>query len=52
MMLHSSNPFVSSVVETPIGRACLHGLSTTLEANGVGNADVSTQANVGQLIHV
>lgn len=49
MMLHSSNRFVSSA---PIGRPRLHGLSTTLEANGVRNADVSTQANAGRLIHV
>ena len=52
MMGHSSNPFVSSVVKTPIGRARLHGLSTTLEANGVGKAAMSTLANAGRLIHV
>ena len=52
MMGHPSNPFVSSVVETPIGRARLYGLSTALEANGVGNADMSTHANAGGLIHV
>ncbi len=30
----TTNPFVSSVVETPIRRAHPIGLSTTLEANG------------------
>ena len=29
-------PFVSSAVETPIVRSRLHGLSTSLEANGEG----------------
>jgi len=31
----TTNPFVSSVVETPIRRAHPIGLSTTLEANGL-----------------
>jgi hypothetical protein len=30
-------PFVSSAVETPIVRSRLHGLSTSLEANGEGD---------------
>ena len=41
-------PFVSSAVETPFVRARLNGLSTSLEANGVGeSAGLSTphQAN-------
>ena len=29
------NPFVSSEDETPIRRARLHGLSSSLEANGI-----------------
>ena len=29
------SPFVSSEDETPIGRACLMSLSSSLEANGV-----------------
>jgi hypothetical protein len=29
-------PFASSEVEMPIGRACLMGVSTSLDANGVG----------------
>jgi phage terminase large subunit-like protein len=32
-----TNPFVSSAVETPIGHARLHGISTGLDANGEGN---------------
>ncbi|PQM26085.1 hypothetical protein CVO77_13405 [Sphingopyxis lindanitolerans] len=31
-------PFVSSEVETPIGRACLHGVSTSLDTNGIKGA--------------
>jgi hypothetical protein len=29
-----TKPFVLSIVETPIGRTRLHGLSTALEASG------------------
>ncbi len=36
MVLFPYNPFASSEVETPIGRACLHGISTSLDANGTG----------------
>jgi hypothetical protein len=36
----SQYPFVSSVVETPFVRASLHGLSTTLEANGGGRGQL------------
>ena len=32
----AANPFVSSVDETPIRSARLHGLSSSLEANGTG----------------
>jgi|GEM_PF-3114590 hypothetical protein len=31
---NSTVPFVTSEVETPIVRACLLGISTTLDANG------------------
>ena len=34
-MKRLNSPFVSSAVETPIMRAHLNGLSTSLEANGV-----------------
>ncbi len=33
MALFPHNPFASSEVEMPIGRACLHGISTSLDAN-------------------
>jgi hypothetical protein len=34
-MINASFPFVSSEDETPIGRARLNGLSSSLEANGL-----------------
>ena len=34
-MLKATTPFVSSIVETPIRRARLHGVSTTLDTNGI-----------------
>ena len=50
----SQNPFVSSVVETPIDHARLHRLSTTLEANGAWVDALATliEANERGPIHV
>ena len=39
-MGHLLHPFVSSLVETPIGRARLHGLSTEIKATGWGKCSV------------
>jgi|GEM_PF-3030032 hypothetical protein len=36
MALFFSHPFASSEVETPIRSACSHGISTSLDANGMG----------------
>jgi MFS family permease len=35
------NPFVSSEVETPVGRVCLHGISTSLDAIGEGQVKMA-----------
>ncbi len=34
-MLITTTPFVSSIVETPIRRARLNGVSTSLDTNGI-----------------
>ena len=45
-----SNPFVSSIVETPIGSARLPGVSTALDTNGEGAEQIDPDE--GQRLHV
>ena len=54
MMGQSSKPSVSSVVETPLVHAHLHGFSTTLEANGTWGDALMTllEADERGLTHV
>jgi cysteine desulfurase / selenocysteine lyase len=44
----TTSPFVSSIVETPIGAAQPHGISTRLDANGIGRNASSNERAVAR----
>ena len=47
-MNSTTSPFVSSLVETPIGGAQRHGISTGLDANGIGRNAAPTERAVAR----
>ncbi len=47
-MNSTTSPFVSSLVETPIGGAQRHGISTALDANGIGRNAAPTERAVAR----